>query len=147
MTKLRLPISGVFCYMEEIWKDVPNYEGRYQISNQGRLKSLGNNKQRKEKIIKAGIVKGYHSCVLCVKNKKKTFYIHQLVAMAFLNFKPSGHKYEVDHINNIKSDNRLDNLQILTHRDNTFKNPCKSVRDYKIRNNINFIPKPVDFLE
>ena len=143
MTKLRLPISGVFCYMEEIWKDIPNYEGRYQISNQGRLKSLGNNKQRREKIMKTSSTNGYLSCTLMVNNKKQYFCIHQLVAMAFLNFKRCGHKYEIDHINNIKSDNRLENLQILTHKDNTNKNPCKLVRDYQIRNGIKYKVKPI----
>jgi hypothetical protein len=127
----------------EIWKDIPNYEGRYQISNLGRLKSLGNNKQRKEKVIKPGSVKGYMCVTLIVNAKKEYFYIHQLVAMAFLEFKRCGHKYEVDHINNIKHDNRLENLQILTHKDNTNKNPCKSVREYQIRNGINYKVNPI----
>jgi hypothetical protein len=54
---------------------------------------------------------------------KKSYMIHQLVAMAFLNHKPNGLNLVVDHINNIKTDNRLENLQIVTVRHNSTKDP------------------------
>jgi len=116
--------------MKEIWKDIPNYEGLYQASNLGRVKSLPrkikqkNNsfKITKERIIKQGIGSSkYLYVVLCNGFNNKSFTVHSLIAMAFLNHKPNGHKLVVDHINNIKTDNRLENLQIITHRKNSSK--------------------------
>lgn len=137
MTNLRLPIDGVFCFME-IWKDVPEYEGLYQVSSLGRIKSLGNDKKKKEKILKAGETKGYSQVILSRHKQLKTIYVHQLVAMAFLNHVRCGHKLEVDHINNIKSDNRVENLQILTHRDNTFKNPNRFMKAKLLNKQLKF---------
>ncbi len=137
MTNLRLPIDRVFCFME-IWKDIPNYECIYQVSSLGRVKSLGNNKQKKEKILKSGETKGYLQVVLCKNKKPKTKYVHQLVAMAFLNHIPCGHRFEVDHINNIKSDNRVENLQILTHKDNSLKNPNRFMKAKLLSKQLSF---------
>lgn len=114
----------------EIWKDIPNYEGTYQVSNLGRVKSLeriikGKNdsfKLIKEKIRKnCNDGKGYLSIIICLNYKIKRFNIHQLVAMAFLGHEPCGHKLVVDHINGIKTDNRVENLQIITQRENLSK--------------------------
>jgi hypothetical protein len=114
----------------EIWKDIPNYEGLYQISNLGRVKSLGriiiNGKGKsfvsKEKILKYNkSSNGYSYVVLYRKSKTKIKSIHQLVAMVFLNHTPNGHKLVVDHINEIKTDNRLENLQIISQRENVSK--------------------------
>ena len=102
---------------EEIWKDVPNYDGLYQVSNLGRVRRIDNKKLLKVSFRK----KGYSVCVLFSNKRAKTFYIHQLVAMAFLEHKPCGMKLVVDHINNIKTDNRLENLQIITNRQNLSK--------------------------
>ncbi len=125
MTNLRLPIDGVFCVME-IWKYVPGYEGLYQASSLGRVKNL---QRKKEKIFKASPNKGGYITISLKKNNyTKYFYTHQIIAITFLDFKICGHKLEVDHINNIKSDNRVENLQILTHRDNTFKNPNRFMK-------------------
>jgi len=127
MTKLRLPIDGVFYFME-IWKDVVGYESLYQVSNLGRVKSLH---QKKEKILSPRLCKGYFLVALCLKNERKDIYIHQLVAMAFLNHIPNGYEKVVDHINDIKTDNRLENLQVVTHRFNAYKTQGKYASNYK----------------
>ena len=102
----------------EIWKDIKDYEGLYQVSNLGRVKSL---KFGKERILSAATnATGYSLVALC-NGKTKAITVHQLVAMAFLNHKPCGYKLVVDHINTIKTDNRLENLQVITHRQNCTK--------------------------
>jgi len=109
--------------MEEIWKDVPNYEGIYQVSNLGRVKSLGNDKKRREKILKGCVDSaGYKHVILCNGKFNKLFKIHSLVAIAFLNHKPDGTtKIVVDHIDNNTLNNKLNNLQLITHRENLSK--------------------------
>jgi hypothetical protein len=115
----------------EVWKDIPNYEGYYQVSNLGNVKSLerkitlsnGLLRTINEKILKINDNgKGYFIASLSIDKKTKYYLVHQLVAMAFLGHTPNGHKSVVDHINNVKKDNRLDNLQIITNRENTSKN-------------------------
>jgi hypothetical protein len=113
--------------MEEIWKDIPEYEGLYQVSNLGRVKSLMFNK---EKILKQANTNGYLQVRLC-KNKIKKFLVHQLVSMAFLNHKPCGFNLVIDHINDNPSDNRVENLQIVTNRYNTCKTQGKYSSQYK----------------
>lgn len=113
----------------ENWKDIKGYEGHYQISDLGRVKSLKrwiNNKSNggyflKEKIIKTNLSNGYPVVGLNKNGKQKKIRIHQLVAIAFLNHKPCGHKLIVDHIDNNKLNNTLKNLQIVTSRFNTSK--------------------------
>ena len=105
----------------EIWKDIPNYEGRYQVSNLGMVKSLlGKN----ERILKQyQYPNGKHLKVELHKNgKQKTRSVHSLVAEAFLGCKGSSDmSLVVDHINNNGFDNRLENLQIVTQRENISK--------------------------
>ena len=126
--------------MEEIWKDIPEYEGLYQVSNLGRVKSLpkewtiGNTAIRRHSgmILKAGSKKGGYLMVnLCKNSKCKQFWIHQLVAVIFLNHTPCGLKLVVDHINDNPSDNRVENLQIVTHRYNICKTQGKYSSQYK----------------
>ena len=117
----------------EQWKDVIGYEGIYHVSDMGRVKSLPRKRKARNGLIqlRGRILKaapndrGYLTVVLCNNGKNKTFKVHQLVAMAFLNHKPCGLKLVVDHKNEIKTDNRLENLQILTNR----KNLSKSVKN------------------
>ena len=113
--------------MEEIWKDIPEYEGLYQVSNLGRVKSLMFNK---EKILKQANTNGYLQVRLC-KNKIKKFLVHQLVSMAFLNHKPCGFNLVIDHINDNPSDNRVENLQIVTQRYNCRKTQGKYSSQFK----------------
>ena len=101
--------------MEEIFKDVPNYEGLYQVSNLGNVKSLNYKRTKKEKLLKPEIMnRGYFR----VQLKGKRFFVHQLVAMAFLGHKPSGYDFVINHINFNRLDNRLENLEIVTQREN-----------------------------
>tara|TARA_R110001632_G_scaffold27006_5_gene72752 strand:- start:3316 stop:3810 length:495 start_codon:yes stop_codon:yes gene_type:complete len=103
----------------EIWKDIKDYEGLYQISNLGRVKSL---KFGKERILKGTKdFNGYSIVCLHKDGNQKTKKVHQLVAIAFLGHIPSGMSLVVDHINRIKTDNRLENLQIITNRENLSK--------------------------
>jgi hypothetical protein len=103
----------------EIFKDIPDYEGIYQVSNLGNVKSLKNGK---EKILwKNKKVSGYYCVGLSKNNTRKFFKTHQLVAIAFLGHKPDGHKLVVDHIDNDRLNNRLDNLQLISQRKNTSK--------------------------
>jgi len=107
--------------MEE-WRDVIGYNGDYQISNLGRVKSF---KYIRERILIPKKKKnGYLQVILSKNNTHKTITIHKLVAIAFLNHSdnsPGHQKIVVDHINNIKDDNRSANLQLLTERQNTIK--------------------------
>lgn len=113
----------------EIWKDIPEYEGMYQASSLGRIKSVKRVIVRKngifftvkETILKQGNNYGYKTCSLFKEGKGKTYNCSQLVAMAFLNHKPCGFKIVVDHINNIKTDNSIENLQLISNRENTTK--------------------------
>lgn len=127
MKRQRPPICRVFTFME-IWKVVEGFED-YEISNLGRVKSL---KFGRELILKTTKNKrGYIVVKLSNKDKSKIFRVHQLVAIAFLGHKPCGMKLVVDHINDITYDNRVENLQIVSQRENVFKTQGKYTSQYK----------------
>lgn len=106
----------------EVWKTIDGYED-YQVSNLGRVKSLIKHNGINERILKAGVnSRGYLSVVLQKNSKSKSFRVHVLVAMMFHSHKPDGtHKVVVDHIDNNKLNNRADNLQLITNRENASK--------------------------
>ena len=117
--------------IKEIWKDIPNYEGYYQVSNLGRVNSLKNNKTKKDKLLKMRIGKdGYFSVLLSKERVQKRYTVHQLVAMAFLNHKPNGFEKVVNHKNFDKLDNRLENLEIVSNRENCNHKHIKSSSSY-----------------
>lgn len=125
--------------MEEIWKTIEGFED-YQVSNFGRVKSLSrnvtgkNNSVRilKEKILKPGVDKlGYLMVILSDKNNKRnTTKVHQLVSIVFLNHKKSGHKLVVNHKDFNRQNNYLDNLEIVTQRENSNRKHIKSSSKY-----------------
>ena len=117
--------------MEE-FRDVVGYEGLYQVSNLGNVKSLKFGKGRVLKELQTGLKKNIYLAVALSKDGKgKQYKIHQLVAMAFLNHTPCGNELVVDHINDDKLDNRLENLQIVSHRFNTYKTQGRHTSKYK----------------
>lgn len=115
---------------KEEWKDITGYEGLYQVSNLGRIKSLDRyikGRNNCDRLIKGQIINtysisnsGYKQIRLSLKHKKTSYYIHRLVAQAFL---PNPENLpEVDHINTFKDDNSIWNLQWVPHI-KQFKNP------------------------
>ncbi len=98
--------------MQEIFKEIPNYNSDYQVSNLGNVKSFKYSK--KGRILKVGISgSGYPTVVLCKNNSTRTLRVHKLVQKVF----KIGHG-DIDHINGIKTDNNLENLRVVTKREN-----------------------------
>ena len=114
-------VNRIFLFMEEEWRSIKDYEGLYEVSNLGRVKSF--HKSKEGKVLKSGKDSGgYCYFGLAIDSKKqKNKSAHQLVAIAFLNHTPNGHKIVVDHIDNNKLNNRVDNLQLISHRENISK--------------------------
>lgn len=117
----------------EIWKDVVGYEGLYKVSNLGRVKSLARkavDRTVNERILKyCNKAHGYSRLTLRKDFIDKTFNIQHLVYEAFVGRREKG--MVIDHINNIRSDNRLENLQQITYRENTSKDIKKKKRTSK----------------
>lgn len=106
--------------MKELWKDIAGYEGKYQISNLGRVRSLLNsrgNKREQPKILKTSIDRwGYLVLALCKNSTGKMFKVHRLVAQAFL-LNPEN-KPEVNHKDGNKLNNTALNLEWVTPKEN-----------------------------
>jgi hypothetical protein len=110
--------------MQEIWKDIPEYKGYYQVSNLGRVKGLKYTfwatrqfRTLPERILKPNKNKsGYYYVVLHKNRKGKTWKVHRLVALAFI---PNpDNKPCVDHIDTNTTNNNVENLRWCTHKEN-----------------------------
>ena len=123
----------------EIWKSIEGYEGLYEVSNFGNVKSLSRTITKgnityvtKDKILKQSVDSvGYPYVNLSDYKKQKTFRIHQLVAVAFLNHTPDKHKgLVIDHIDCNKLNNMTTNLQLITNKKNTSKDRKNKTSKY-----------------
>jgi hypothetical protein len=97
----------------DIWKPIKDYENLYEISTQGKIRSL-HNRYGINKLLKSSKnSKGYRVVTLCKDKKQKTFTVHKLVAAAFI---PNPNNYPcVNHKNENKDDNSVDNLEWCTY--------------------------------
>lgn len=117
--------------MKEIWKDIVGYEGKYQVSNLGRVKSLNYGRTGKEKVLKYEDNNGYLRVNLCKNCKVKHYRIHRLVAQAFI---PNPDNLPViNHKNEIKTDNRVQNLEWCTSQYNSTYNNQHIKRGIKLK--------------
>lgn len=135
--------------MKEIWKDIKNYEGLYQVSNKGRIKSLDryvNYKVKGKKRLVQGKIKkltvnekGYLKVTLFKNGKGETREVQRFVAEAFIP-NPEN-KPQVNHINGDKTDNKICNLEFCTCKENSLhslyvlKNNIKQVKQYDLSGN------------
>ena len=112
---------------EEIWRSIEGYEGLYQVSSLGRVRSLnryeicnGGTRLRKGRVLKPVTQnRGYLQVNLNRDGKQKMFLVHRLVGMSFQDIvgecKP---EFEIDHKNTQRQDNRADNLHWVTRKEN-----------------------------
>ena len=123
----------------EVFKDIPRYEGIYQVSNFGRVKSLERTKKTcsgtlskvKERLLSLSPEKGlYLTVCLCKEGKQSVKKVHQLVATVFLNHIPNGHILVINHIDFDRQNNHVSNLEIVTARTNGNKKHLNSTSQY-----------------
>lgn len=108
--------------MEEKWKEVPDYEGLYEISDMGRVRSI---RDRVKYLRNTKQPNGYEIIGLFRDRKQKQFMVHRLVWEAFNGTIPDG--MQIDHINTVRDDNRLVNLRVVTPKENS-NNPITLAR-------------------
>jgi hypothetical protein len=111
--------------LNEIWKDVPSFIGILQVSNFGQIKRLQRYKKAKnnstvympEKILKQTVSSyGYYKICISVNNKRHDLLSHRLIAEAFVPNPDS--KHQINHINGIKTDNSIENLEWVSLTEN-----------------------------
>lgn len=105
----------------EVWKDIKGYEGLYQVSNMGNVRSLKRNKNLSLEIIRGG----YCRVKLCDNGKENKILVHRLVAKEFLD-NPLG-LCEINHKDENKLNNNVENLEYCTRRYNVEYSQAKSV--------------------
>lgn len=107
---------------EEVWKPVKDYEGLYEVSNLGRVRSLDRKVRGGVRVYKGKIRRlmrnwdGYLRVALTKDGNAKVFFVHRLVSMAFIP-NPEG-KSQVNHIDGVKSNNVLENLEWVSASEN-----------------------------
>ena len=101
---------------KEIWKSIKNYDGKYEVSNTGRIKSLARYYSKVDIIMKPFILKGYEKVTLMLNGKRSCFRVNRLVAEAFLD--NLGFKSEVNHIDANKKNNNVSNLEWAKRKEN-----------------------------
>ena len=123
--------------MKEFWKDIVGYEGIYQVSNLGRVKSLVtwccNKYKKREKILKPALnTYGYPTVSLSKNKLRKNKTIHRLVAE---NFIPNPNNYsQVNHKDGVKTNNKINNLEWVTGSENILHSYKNGLREYPIGN-------------
>ena len=130
--------------MEEIWKDIKGYEGKYKVSNLGNVKSLNYNRTCKERILKYGInTDGYLFVGLSKNGIHKNFLIHRLTAQAFIE--NPDNLPQVNHIDEDKSNNCVENLEWCTAEyNNNYGTHNERIMFTRIVNNGKTAPKKID---
>lgn len=127
-------------YLIEEWRSVKGYEGKYEVSSFGRVKSLSremwngsNFWKSKEVILKQQLNPKNGYLQVSISNeiiKGKTFVIHKLVAVAFLDHSRCGFKIVVDHIDSDKHNNNVNNLRLVSSRFNLSKDRKNKTSKY-----------------
>ena len=102
--------------IQETWKDIPGYEGLYQASNLGRIRSFKRNNIRILKPGKNRDGSGYYIVKLYLNSVRKNVSVHRLLWTAFNGPIPEG--LQINHLNENKADNRLENLSLCTAKEN-----------------------------
>lgn len=110
--------------MKEVWKDITGYEGLYQVSNLGRVKTL-----KSGKIKATGNCRGYLYVSLSKNSIYKNYSVHRLVGQAFLDNPDS--LPEINHIDQNKQNNRVDNLEWCSSKYNNRYSNAKKVGCFK----------------
>ena len=102
---------------KETWKDIPGYEGLYQVSNTGKVKSMSYGHHGVPRIITPHESNGYQRVLLYNDNKKrKSHRVHRLVWETFVGPIPEG--LQINHKDENKSNNSLENLEVMTQKQN-----------------------------